>query len=85
MTIPFTLVHAGAWGWRERISSEAVEAIETAFPAAKKTQTQLPAWPSVSEVTCHACGSQYYFFAEVDEYRNSVFRLFARGIALRVT
>jgi hypothetical protein len=85
IAIPFSEVHASAWSWRERFSMSEVESIESFFPETKKSdQRSKKSWSSVTAVTCGACNADYIFYAEVDEYRNSVFQLFAQGLARRI-
>ena len=84
IAIPFSTVHLGAWGWREKFSPIEVKSIEMLFPEVKKAeQGSRRTCSSVSEATCITCNTSYIFYAEVDEYKNSVFRLVAQGLARR--
>ncbi len=83
IAISFSLVQNGAWGWRERFSEEEIETVENFFGIQAGRQTPPKPWPSVSTIECPACRTAYIFYAEYDEYRNSVFRLTAQGLAYR--
>ena len=84
MAISFSTVRLGAWGWREKFSTTEVESIESLFPEVKRSDRGTgQSWPSVSQASCSTCSTKYIFYAEVDEYKNSVFRLVAQGLASR--
>ena len=81
LQVPFSLVHRGAWGWREEIPEADVTTIERFFGIEPGRQTPPKPWPSISSIECSSCKIKHVFYASYDEYRNSVFRLIARGLA----
>jgi hypothetical protein len=81
MAIPFSLVHHGAWGWRNEFSEADVREIDGFFDLKPGRQVPPTPWSSISSLECSSCKTKHIFFATYDEYRNSVFRLVAQGLA----
>jgi len=79
--VPFTTMHHGAWGWKERFSPSDVASIQELFGLTNRCKAFEGGWPSVSDTTCGACGAHHVFYADFDEYRNSVYRIVAQGLA----
>jgi hypothetical protein len=84
IAISFDKVHAAAWDWMGKFSLSEIQSIEILYPEAKKFPRQSHGRKSsISEVTCSSCNASYIFYADVDEYRQSAFHLFAQGLAYR--
>jgi len=83
LTVPFATIHAGAWGWRERFAAVDVRTIEGFFALGSHSKALAGGWPSISRIHCEHCGAQFIFYADFDEYRHSVFRIVAQGLAKR--
>jgi len=81
LTITFSAILEGAWGWDERFTPEEVSTIERFFQLGKGSLALSGGWPSIVSVTCDRCGTQYIFYADFEEYRNSVYRIVAQGLA----
>jgi hypothetical protein len=81
LAIPFSLVHRGAWGWREHFAEADVRTIEGFFSIERGRHVPPTPWPSVSSIECSSCRAKHIFYATYDEYKNSVFRITARGLA----
>ena len=75
----FAAIHAGAWGWRNNFTPQDAETIATTL-GVPKARAPHP-WPSISRVACPGCGTDFVFYAAVDEYHHSAYRLTARGLA----
>lgn len=81
MTIPFSQILAGAWGWKEAFGPAAAVAIASHFGLGDGSEALGGGWPSISQVNCGQCGAGHIFYADFDEYRNSVYRIVAQGFA----
>lgn len=81
IAVPFAQVLAGAWGWRERFGPDVVVAVESHFALGAGRKALDGGWPSISQVSCGSCGANHVFYADFDEYRNSVYRIVAQGLA----
>ena len=77
--IDFSTVHHGAWRWEESFSADEVKELSEIFGLPQERAPQ--AWPSLSRIACQSCKAEFVFYAGVDEYRNSAFRLTARALA----
>jgi hypothetical protein len=80
LVITFNAILKGAWDW-ERFTPEEFSAIKRFFQLGKGNLALSGGWPSISSVTCDRCGTQYIFYADFEEYRNSVYRIVAQGLA----
>jgi hypothetical protein len=81
LTIPFNAILEGAWGWDKRFTPEEVSTIERFFQLEKGSLALSGGWPAIVSVTCNRCATQYIFYADFDEYRNSVYQIVAQGLA----
>ena len=79
LVIDFATVHSGAWGWKESFTQVEIDTLASTFilPTGRGAHP----WPSLSRVACAACKAVFIFYAGFDEYRQSAYRLTARGLA----
>jgi hypothetical protein len=84
INIPFSAMLHGAWGWKEQFGETDAPAIEAHFQLAEHCKALAGGWPSVSLVACTNCGTKHIFYADFDEYHNSVYRIVAQGLAVCV-
>jgi hypothetical protein len=81
ISLGFTAILEGAWGWRERFTAEETAAIESVFELGEKCKALDDGWPSVTASICSGCGARHVFYADLDEYSNSCYRIVAQGLA----
>jgi hypothetical protein len=84
ISVPFSQILEGAWGWRQIFGPAGAASIESHFKVGTGCKALGGGWPSVSEVDCGKCETTHVFYADFHEYRNSAYRIVAQGFAAYV-
>jgi hypothetical protein len=84
ISVTFPQILAGAWGWKEKFGPEAAVTIRNHFGLDTGWKALDGGWPSISQVNCPGCGASHVFYADFDEYSNSIYRIVAQGLAAYV-
>ena len=82
LLVTFDELLQGAWGWRKRFTPEEVSAIELFFHLGIMGKGLSCGRPSINLLKCDRCETKYVFYADFDEYSNSVYRIVAQGLAV---
>ncbi|MGK3945700.1 hypothetical protein ABK046_46070, partial [Streptomyces caeruleatus] len=66
--------------WEEEIDAMVLEQVKQHFELNAVGKTPDGGWPSIINTRCPNCETNYFVYAGVDEYYNSLFKVTLQGI-----